>query len=261
MSEAGQHENVTLLTYSEIESVKGSVGSFQVTVRKKARHVDYDACTGCGICIEKCPRKVVDTEFEAGLGNRKAIYTPFPQAVPRVPVIDADSCIWLQRQKCKASLKFGHLVLEKTNAEVYSFYIDMRTNQKGYEELYQRLLEEGMHFVRGKVAEVTDAAPAGRAGQADHPVRRHAGRPATPHPGGHGDPDGCLGTAGRCQGVGAEVRHLLQHARLLHRKAPETGSGGHDDGRRVCGGHLPGSEGHPGFGGTPGRRPRPASRA
>jgi len=57
-----------------------------------------------------------------------------------------------------AALKFGHLVLEKTNAEVYSFYIDMRTNQKGYEEFYQRLLEEGMHFVRGKVAEVTDAA-------------------------------------------------------------------------------------------------------
>ena len=59
---------------------------------------------------------------------------------------------------CMASLKFGHLVLEKTTAEVYSFYIDMRTNQKGYEEFYQRLLEEGMHFVRGKVAEVTDAA-------------------------------------------------------------------------------------------------------
>jgi heterodisulfide reductase subunit A len=55
-------------------------------------------------------------------------------------------------------LKFGHLVLEKTQAEVYSFYIDMRANQKGYEEFYQRLLEEGMHFVRGKVAEVTDAA-------------------------------------------------------------------------------------------------------
>jgi heterodisulfide reductase subunit A len=59
---------------------------------------------------------------------------------------------------CMAALKFGHLVLEKTKAEVYSFYIDMRTNQKGYEEFYHRLLEEGMHFVRGKVAEVTDAA-------------------------------------------------------------------------------------------------------
>ena len=58
----------------------------------------------------------------------------------------------------QSPVKFGHLVLEKTKAEVYSFYIDMRTNQKGYEEFFQRLLKEGMHFVRGKVAEVTDAA-------------------------------------------------------------------------------------------------------
>jgi heterodisulfide reductase subunit A len=57
-----------------------------------------------------------------------------------------------------SALKFGHLVVEKTGAEVYSCYIDMRTNLKGYEEFYNRLLEEGMHFVRGKVAEVTDAA-------------------------------------------------------------------------------------------------------
>ncbi len=265
MSEAGQHPNVTLLTYSELEEVSGSVGSFKAKIRKKARSVVYDKCTGCGVCIEKCPRKVVDDVFEAGMGNRKAIYTPFPQAVPRVPVIDRESCIWFERQKCKvcekvcptaaidfdqkdevielevgniiistgwklfdckripqygygrlanvytsleferlcnaagptggkivlrdgktepkevaiihcvgsrdvkynehcsaiccmASLKFGHLVLEKTNAKVYSFYIDMRTNQKGYEEFYQRLLEEGMTFIRGKVAEVTDAA-------------------------------------------------------------------------------------------------------
>jgi len=61
---------------------------------------------------------------------------------------------------CMAALKFGHLVLEKTGAQVTSFYIDIRTNQKGYEEFYDRLLEEGMRFVRGKVAEVTDAARA-----------------------------------------------------------------------------------------------------
>ncbi len=265
MSEAGQHPNVTLFTYSEVEEVSGSVGHFRVKIRKKARYVEEDKCTGCGICVEKCPRKVVDHDFEAGLGYRKAIYTPFPQAVPRIPVIDVESCIWFERQKCRAceklcptgainfdqkdeeitldvgniivatgwkmfdckkipqygygrlanvftalefermcnaagptggkivlrdgktepqsvaiihcvgsrdsnhneycsgiccmaALKFGHLVLEKTKAEVYSFYIDMRTNQKGYEEFYHRLLEEGMHFVRGKVAEVTDAA-------------------------------------------------------------------------------------------------------
>ena len=264
MSEAGQHENVTLLTYSELEEVSGSVGNFKVKIRKKARYVDYDTCTGCGICVEKCPRKIVDDVFEAGLGYRKAIYTPFPQAVPRVPVIDTANCTFFQSGKCKvcskvcpteairydqkdevvelevgnivmatgwklfdckklpnygygrlanvytnmeferlcnaagptngkivmrdgktepksvaiihcvgsrdsryntycsgvccmAALKFGHLVLEKTAAEVHSFYIDMRPNQKDYEEFYQRLLEEGMHFVRGKVAEITDA--------------------------------------------------------------------------------------------------------
>jgi heterodisulfide reductase subunit A len=59
---------------------------------------------------------------------------------------------------CMAALKFGHLVIEKTDAEVYSFYIDIRTPSKGYEEFYDRLLEEGMHFIRGRAAEVTDAA-------------------------------------------------------------------------------------------------------
>jgi len=265
MSEVGQHPNVTMLTYAELEEVSGSVGNFKVKIRKKARCVNDKACTGCGICTEKCPRKVIDHEFEAGMGYRKAIYTPFPQAVPRIPVIDRSACIWFERQKCRAceklcptgaidfdqqdeaielevgnmimatgwklfdckkipqygygrlanvftsmeferlcnaagptggkivlrdgktepksvaiihcvgsrdvrhnehcsaiccmaALKFGHLVLEKTQAKVYSFYIDMRTNQKGYEEFYQRLLEEGVTFVRGKVAEVTDAA-------------------------------------------------------------------------------------------------------
>ncbi len=264
MSEVGQHENVTMFTYSELEEVSGSVGSFKVRIRKKARYVNEELCTGCGICSEKCPKKVVDTEFEAGLGQRKAIYTPFPQAVPRYPVIDTESCIWFQKGKCRAcekicptgaidydqedefvelevgnvilatgwkmfdcrkvsqygygrlpnvftsmefermcnaagptggkivlrdgktepeaiaiihcvgsrdanhnaycsnvccmaALKFGHLVLEKTSADVYSCYIDMRTPSKDYEEFYQRLLGEGMHFVRGKVAEVTDA--------------------------------------------------------------------------------------------------------
>ena len=57
-----------------------------------------------------------------------------------------------------AALKFGHLIIEKTKATVHSFYIDMRTPMKEYEEFYQRLLGEGMNFVRGKVAEVTDAA-------------------------------------------------------------------------------------------------------
>jgi heterodisulfide reductase subunit A len=267
MVDVGGHPNISMHTWSEVEKVDGYVGNFTVTVRKKARYVNTDSCTGCGICWEKCPKKVVDDVYEAGLGTRKAIYTPFPQAVPKYPVIDVENCIYFKTGKCKAcqifcptepnsidfdqkdeliefqvgniilatgydlfdtkripqynygkldnvftslefermcnasgptdgkivlrdgktapkavgivhcvgsrdknynaycssiccmqSLKFAHLVMERTDAEVYNFYIDMRTAFKDYEEFYQRILEEGGHFVRGKVAEVTDAA-------------------------------------------------------------------------------------------------------
>jgi heterodisulfide reductase subunit A len=265
MSDIGQHDKIKLLTYSELEDVSGSIGNFKVRIRKKARYVNDTQCTGCGLCIEKCPRKVVDDVFEAGMGYRKAVYTPFPQAVPKIPVIDRNSCIWFERQRCRAceklcptqaidfeqkdeiievevgniilatgwdlfdcrrmpqlgygrlanvftslelermcnasgptggrivlrdgvtepksvcivhcvgsrdaryntycsgiccmlSLKLGHVIMEKTEAKVYACYIDMRPNRKDYEEFYWRLLQEGMLFVRGKVAEVTDIA-------------------------------------------------------------------------------------------------------
>jgi heterodisulfide reductase subunit A len=265
MVDAGNHPNITLLSWSEVVRVDGYVGNFEVTIKKKARFVNEELCTGCGICTEKCPKKVIDTEYEAGLGYRKAVYTPFPQAVPKYPVIDVESCIYFQKGTCKAcqkfcptdaidfeqedeyitvqvgniilatgydlfdarrvtqygygrlanvytsmeferlsnaagptngdivlrdgvtkpasvgiihcvgsrdrnynnycsticcmqGLKFAHLVKERTEATVYNFYIDMRTAYKAYDEFYQRVLEEGTLFVRGKVAEVTDAA-------------------------------------------------------------------------------------------------------
>jgi heterodisulfide reductase subunit A len=268
MVDVGQHPNITLLTYSEVEKVDGYLGNFVVNVRKKARYINEEHCTGCGICIEKCPFKVTDDVFEAGLGKRKVIYRPFPQAVPKYPVIDTENCVYFLRGKCKAcqifcptepnsidfeqedeilqldvgniivatgydlfdvgkipqygygrlanvftslefermvnsagptdgkvvlrdmetspksvaiihcvgsrdenyheycskvccmySLKFAHLIHERLpETEVYNCYIDMRTPGKGYEEFYRRLLKEGTHFIRGKVADVTDAA-------------------------------------------------------------------------------------------------------
>jgi heterodisulfide reductase subunit A len=265
MFDVGNHPNITLLTYSEVEEVEGYVGNFTVTVRKEARHVNEELCTGCGTCWEKCPIRVIDNVYEAGLGYRKAIYRPFPQAVPKYPVIDVENCTYFKTGKCRLcekvcptkaidfdqedeivqyqvgniilatgydlfdprripqygygrlanvftsleferlvnatgptegklvlrdgvtepesvaivhcvgsrdknyneycsavccmySLKFAHLVKERTGAEVYNFYIDIRTPAKGYEEFYNRLLEEGAHFVRGRVAEITDAA-------------------------------------------------------------------------------------------------------
>jgi heterodisulfide reductase subunit A len=265
MVAVGSHPNVTLLTWSEVTRVEGYVGNFTVTVRQKPRYVNTEVCTGCGICQEKCPKKVIDEVYEAGLGYRKAIYTPFPQAVPKYPVIDRENCIYFQKGTCRAcekfcptgaidfqqeekyltlqvgniilatgydlfdprripqygygrlanvftslefermcnaagptqgnivlrdgvtvpksvgiihcvgsrdrnynnycsaiccmqSLKFAHLVKERTGATVYNFYIDMRTPAKAYDEFYQKVLEEGTLFVRGRVAEVTDAA-------------------------------------------------------------------------------------------------------
>jgi heterodisulfide reductase subunit A len=102
MVEVSQHPNITLFTWSEVEAVNGYLGNFTVTVRKKARFVDEENCTGCGICIDKCPHKVVDDVFEAGLGKRKVIYRPFPQAVPKYPVIDKEHCVYFIRGKCKA---------------------------------------------------------------------------------------------------------------------------------------------------------------
>lgn len=265
MFEVGSHPNITLMTYSEVEQVDGFVGNFTVRVRQKARKIDTALCTGCGDCWERCPAKVIDPVYEAGLGYRTAVYRPFPQAVPKYPVIDEASCIYFQKGTCKAcekfcptgaikfdqkdeyvvlevgnivlatgydlfdarripqygygrlanvftnlefermlnasgptsgkvvlrdgvtvpktvaiihcvgsrdknyneycsavccmaSLKYSHLVKERTGAELYSFYIDMRTSSKNYEEFYHRLMEEGVNFVRGRVAEVTDAA-------------------------------------------------------------------------------------------------------
>lgn len=288
MSEVAQHENVTLYTYAELEEVGGSIGSFKVKIRQKAKGVIASKCNGCGVCVEKCPlgalpKKVWDSNiptknakdkkgedlipnpFEEGLGYQGAITIPFPQAVPRVPVIDRENCTHYKTGKCgicqkvcpteaidfdqqdeiielkvgniiyatgwklfdckkipqygygrlknvftnmeferlcnaagptdgkilledgtvpksvaiihcvgsrdekhnpgcsnvccMAALKLGHLVIEKIpSAEVTSFYIDMRTPSKDYEEFYQRLLHEGMHFIRGRVSEVTDAS-------------------------------------------------------------------------------------------------------
>jgi heterodisulfide reductase subunit A len=105
MVSVGQHENIELLSYSEVEEVSGYVGNFQVKVRKKARYVDEDLCTGCGLCEEKCPAKNIPSEFNLGLGTRKAIYRPFPQAVPNTPVLDREHCIYFERGKCRACEK------------------------------------------------------------------------------------------------------------------------------------------------------------
>jgi len=92
MSEISRDKNIELLTYSEVEEVTGYVGNFEVKIKKKPHYVDQEKCNGCGICVDSCPISV-GNEFELGLATRKAIYVPFPQAIPSEYTIDMDSCI------------------------------------------------------------------------------------------------------------------------------------------------------------------------
>jgi len=263
MDLVASNEHIELFTYSEVVEVSGYIGNFKVNIKKKARYVDETKCDGCGICWEKCPVEV-NSEFNLGLSKRKAIYTPFPQAVPNIPVIDHEHCAHFPNGECRAceeacptkaidfeqtdqivelevgsiivttgynvldptpipqygykrydnvltsleferlcsatgptggeialkdgstpqsvaiihcvgsrdenyheycsrvccmyGLKHAHQIREKTGAEVYQMYIDMRCFGKGDEEFYKRVSDEGVNFIRGKVAQVTDVA-------------------------------------------------------------------------------------------------------
>lgn len=100
MVDAAQNEKIRIFTYSEVTEVHGFVGNFDVTIKKKARYVNENICTGCGACTEKCPMRKVPNEFNLGMDNRSAIYIPFAQAIPKVATIDPEHCMMLKSGKC-----------------------------------------------------------------------------------------------------------------------------------------------------------------
>jgi len=102
--ETGQHPRIKLLTYSEVDEVEGRAGDFIVRIRRKAAYVDWEKCTGCGLCQEKCPSKN-PSEFDRGMGLGKAIYTLSPQAVPNKPVINPSICRYFREGKCRVCEK------------------------------------------------------------------------------------------------------------------------------------------------------------
>jgi heterodisulfide reductase subunit A-like polyferredoxin len=103
--DVGRHPRINLLAYSEVEDVSGDIGAFKVRVKRKARYVNENLCTGCGSCAEKCPTLVVDL-YNAGMGQRKAIYKYFPQGIPSVFTIDAPACRQLgEGKKCGVCAK------------------------------------------------------------------------------------------------------------------------------------------------------------
>jgi heterodisulfide reductase subunit A len=103
--EVGSHPNVTILSNSEVIGLEGSVPALKLQVRKKPRYVVEEKCTGCGVCMSKCPIKIPDP-YNKGLSLTKCIRIPFPQAVPAIPIMDREHCIYHQRGKCKICQKF-----------------------------------------------------------------------------------------------------------------------------------------------------------
>jgi len=103
--ECGRHMNIELMTLTELVGVSGEVGNFTAHLRKKPRYVDVTKCIACGLCAEKCPKKVKN-EFNAGLDTRKAAYIIYGQTVPLKYAIDGDHCIYIQKGKCRACEKY-----------------------------------------------------------------------------------------------------------------------------------------------------------
>jgi heterodisulfide reductase subunit A len=145
MVAASQHPNIKLVTYAEVVKVAGYIGNFTVTIRKKPKYVDWDACTGCGTCIDKCPTKKIKDEFDLGLGLRTAIHKLFPQAVPGKPYIDAENCLKLTKDKCGICEKIcptkainfkdqEELVTEEVGAIVMATGYDLFEWEKSYGE-------------------------------------------------------------------------------------------------------------------------------
>ncbi|MBE0479177.1 CoB--CoM heterodisulfide reductase iron-sulfur subunit A family protein, partial [Candidatus Aerophobetes bacterium] len=169
MVQIAQHPKIKLHTFSEVEEVSGYVGNFKVKIKKKATFVDWDKCTGCGICMEKCPRKII-SEFDEGLAERKAIYTLFPQAVPNKPVIDGKTCLYFTKGRCRICEK--NCSVNAINFEQKESFVEEDVGAiivaTGYELMDKRKIAE---YGYGKYEDVIDSlqmerllAPAGPAG-------------------------------------------------------------------------------------------------
>jgi heterodisulfide reductase subunit A len=104
MTDAGRHPRIKIHTLSEVVDIKGSVGNFDVKIVKKARYVNETECTACGDCAKVCP-VVRPDEFNLGLSSRRAIYSPFPQAVPSAYVLNAAECLGNNPVVCSKCLE------------------------------------------------------------------------------------------------------------------------------------------------------------
>ncbi len=174
--EVAQNEKITILAYSEVEEVAGSVGNFEVKIRRKARSVVEENCTGCGLCSEKCPSKVT-SEFDRGLTKRKAIYIPFAQAVPNIATIDKENCRYYKTGKCKVCQKFcqADAIVFDQEDEIITEKVGAIVIATGYELLSKDVYGE---YGYGKYPDVIDGLQLERMLSASGPTTGEVQRPS-----------------------------------------------------------------------------------
>ncbi|MBN1953641.1 MAG: CoB--CoM heterodisulfide reductase iron-sulfur subunit A family protein [Anaerolineae bacterium] len=176
--EVGSHPNIELLAYSEVVAAeKSEQGTYRVRIRRFASYVDWDICTGCGFCQEKCPQKRIPAEFQRNIGPRKAIYTLSPQAVPNKPVIDRENCTYFQKGKCRLCEKV--CPVGAIDYEQQDRFIEREVGAiilaTGY-DLYP--LENLAEYGGGKVPDVIDALAFERLLSASGPTAGKIQRPS-----------------------------------------------------------------------------------
>jgi heterodisulfide reductase subunit A len=174
--ETGQHPRIRLLTYSEVDGVEGKAGDFLVRVRRKAAYVDWEKCTGCGLCQEKCPSKT-PSEFERGMGMGKAIYTLSPQAVPNKPVINTSTCRYFKEGKCRVCEKV--CPVEAIDYEQKDRFVEERVGAiivaVGFDLLPQERIGE---YGYGQIPDVIDGLSFERLNSASGPTTGEIRRPS-----------------------------------------------------------------------------------
>ena len=177
MVDCASHPLIDIWAYSEVEEVSGFVGNFDVKIRKKATCVDPKTCTGCGLCLEKCVVKDVRSEFDEGMGLRRAIYRPFPQAVPNKPVIDREHCRIFCGQKCGVCQKVcptGAINYE-TQDEIFEEKFGAIVVSTGFELWNHAAMGE---YGYGKYPDVISAIQFERIMNASGPTEGHIVRPS-----------------------------------------------------------------------------------
>jgi len=176
MNEVARHENITLLTYSEVIDISGRAGDFKVKVVKKPRYVQEDKCISCGDCAKTCPVKVPD-EFNYGLSYRKAIYRPFAQSIPSAYVIDPKHCLYLTKgvcQLCARACRVGAINYEMKE-EIIELNVGAIIIATGYQLYDIRKLSE---YGYGRYKNVIHGMEFERISAADGPTKGKIVRPS-----------------------------------------------------------------------------------